>query len=247
MFALLTRTFIQTRIISSEHLKKLCRRPERRFFSLNPYKLDPDVAYIRKLADKNAVEIQLYYVEPEFHIKRKFTFQRQLDESIERSMERMQWKVKNFVLKKMSGRAALPPSDSNSLLGTFGLSMETSTGDTVADTNWSDFLAKSTESREEHVMKLHNKQLKLITNCPYVANVELPSSIMVGYDCYPTNIEMENTSRDECIFRWFKGLPRSTHPNDLFGINWMECGSGFAYRVRPEDIDHKLKVNKNEI
>lgn len=206
-------------------------------------KLDPKTAYIRRLTDKNAVQIQLYYINPEHRMKRIFTFERGLDERIEDSIERMQSKVLSAVAKKVGTRFASDPSFYDTVLNNqLEMKLFNQHGEEVEGTNWTELLELPNNVLDQFMLRLHRIEYTLTVNYPYVINAEMPTSIMVGYDCYPSKLELQNTSRDECLYRWYKGMPRRTHPKDLTGIHWIECGQDFAYRVQQDDIDHKLKV-----
>lgn len=71
----------------------------------------------------------------------------------------------------------------------------------------------------------------------------MPTLILVGYDCYPAKFEVVFTEQDKCLFEWFKGLSNSENDTES-NIVWNKCEQeGFFYRVQPNDLRHKLKVN----
>lgn len=216
--------------------------PLYRQYATKPYKLDPALVYFRKLDDKNAVQIQLNYIEPEYRVNRVFTFERQLDEPIEKSIERMQEKMEGYLVKKLFGRKQTTDGSKHTLSGQFELALVNAVRDRVEGISWNDFLAQPVDHLSSCALRVRDKEFGLMVNNPYVSGAKIQNSIIVGYDCYPTKMELQNTSRDECTYRWFKGLPRPTNPKDVNAIKWIECGNEFCYRVQPDDVHHKFKV-----
>lgn len=75
-------------------------------------------------------------------------------------------------------------------------------------------------------------------NTPYVQNISLPTSIMVGFAAYPSKFESVNTDRSQSVFNWYRNAAAERKPNV-----WTHVGRGYMYVPKVSDIGCNLKVN----
>lgn len=124
-------------------------------------------------------------------------------------------------------------------------------GESVTDKNWADLIADG-DDLSKLKLKISDQEYDMVLNGPYISFIELPTTIMVDDDCYPSKILLENTTKEECTYKWYKGIPPVVddqvviyEPIDNL-IKWKECSNSFFYSVTKEDIGHKLKVSGSE-
>lgn len=216
-------------------------------YSKQPHKLNTNIAYIRKLGDKDVVNITLRYIDQTPRVNRTLIFQRPINDSIEQSMERMKQKVQTLLVRKQFGKRMPSPDEIAQSIGDIEMSLQSIvTGANIKCTDWQQLLNKGPAAVQDCILKIRHQEYSLALNYPYVSDAELPSCIIVGYDCYPSSLELQNTSKEECVYKWFKGVVRNPkNSKDLHGIKWIECGNSFSYCVQPDDVGHVLKVNLN--
>lgn len=211
-------------------------------YTTNPYKFNTNIAYIRKLKDKDVVNITLQYTDQRPRIKKTLVFQRPLNDSIEFSLERMQLKLQELLVRKMFGKVTPSEERIAHELGDVEMSLKTVAGNKIQCVDWQQLLTEGPASVQNYELKIRNETYSLALNYPYASAAKLPSCIIVGYDCYPSSLELENTTKEECVYKWFKGIRKSKNVKDLNGIKWIECGNSFSYRAKPEDVNHIFKV-----
>lgn len=201
------------------------------------------VAHIRRHADAANIEIIFHYKNPEVGIDRVFNFQRSVTESINSSLQRIKTNVEKEYNKKnkkskKSKKGEVESSTSDSVQIEVDLLTEKN-----ATTTWSDLLAHVDEHEFKGTkLRVFGQEFSVAYNYPYVSQLVMPTVILVDFDCYPAKFDVEFTDRKMCEFKWYKGLPVEGK-NDS-GIEWSKCEQdGFFYRVQPNDLRHKLKVN----
>lgn len=215
-------------------------------YSAQPHKLNTNIAYIRKLNDKDVVNITLRFIDETPRVNKTLIFQRPINDSIEQSMERMKEKVQKLLVRKKFGKRTPSADEIAHAIGDIEMSLQSVTGANIQCIDWQQLLNKEPAIVEDCVLKIRDQTYSLALNYPYASYAELPSCIIVGYECYPSNLELQNTSKEECLYKWFKGVVRnSKNPKDLHGIRWLECGNSFSYCIQAEDVGHVLKVVLN--
>lgn len=118
-----------------------------------------------------------------------------------------------------------------------------STGEPITGITWTDLFVTTPELSKNAILRIKIFDYALAFNYPHVGRVDMPTSIMVGFDCYSTKLEFQFTTRAECEYKWYKGLPKPNHENAVKDIKWTQCGDEFIYKPKTEDLGHKLKVN----
>lgn len=194
------------------------------------------VAYIRHCVNTKNVELVFHYQNSSIGIDRIFNFQRNIDETVDTTLNR----IKNNFEKelKRGGKKKKPKTDQQSV--PIEIDLITEKDET---TTWSNVLAKANEPEfESIILKICEQQFHLTYNYPYVNQLQLPSAILVDFDCYPAKFEVFFTERDKCTFEWYRGTPTSSKNDE--DIVWQKCegATGFFYIAQSNDRDHKLKV-----
>lgn len=223
------------------------------FYATNPQTYKPKIAYIRQENEKDLVHITFEYSKETVRIKRLFAVQRLTTEPIEKSLEKMQSKVISYIQKKQHDRVAKAQRKSaadaqetvakfSAFLNEFNICLVNRNGASVQGVDWQAFIDDAADATGNYMLKVGDEDYGLAVNYPLVSAGKLPSCIMVGYECYPLSLEFQFTTRDECEYRWFKGVMNPKRPKDMNGIKWMLCGESFHYDVQVDDIHHFLKV-----
>ncbi|KAJ0181775.1 hypothetical protein K1T71_002497 [Dendrolimus kikuchii] len=83
-----------------------------------------------------------------------------------------------------------------------------------------------------------------VLNAPWVVNISLPESILVGFPVYPEQFKTQNTTNNGNIFNWFRGLTINEKGNEIsdMHIKWELVSTSFVYIPSIQDIGQKLKI-----
>lgn len=202
------------------------------------------VAYVRHFKNTRNFEIVFHYRNVTVGIDRIFNFQRNIDETIETTLKRIQANVQKEFSKVSGGKKKKKPKADPSEENQPGIT--TVEIDLVAEkddsTTWSILLTKvETSDFDSIVLKVCEQDFKVVYNYPYVNQILLPSVILTGFQCYPAKFEVFFAERESCSFEWYRGLPTANKRDS--DIIWIKCvGSKFFYDVQSHDLGHKLKV-----
>lgn len=225
-----------------------------------------NTAYFHWQDADGVVDITLHFVCEHPPVNKVFNFKRQVDELIDTTLNRMKANVDKEVQKKAkSGKAKSnkkkkasdgeattagaavcdeekPPASDDAEEAAVKVLLLNATGDVITGISWTELFIGQPELHRQAVLRVKNVDFALAFNYPHVSRIELPTCLLVGYDCFPTKLDLQFTSRDECDFVWFRGLPKPNHENAVKDIRWTRCGEGYIYRMQPEDAGHKFKV-----
>lgn len=75
-------------------------------------------------------------------------------------------------------------------------------------------------------------------NAPYIINILLPTSILVGFPTYPSKFESLYTEKKQSLFDWYKNDAINNKPN-----LWTHVGNGYLYVPNISDIGCNLKIS----
>lgn len=215
------------------------------------------IAYFRWQHDEAVVDITLQFVCEKSAVNKAFNFKRKTDELIDSTLNRIKTNVDKEVQKKANTKKgkskkkdsdeALANNENNDVTTTAANNVVTvailnDSGEVLSGITWTDFFITQPDLHKTAVLRVKNIDYAIAFNYPYVARVDLPTCILVGYDCFPTKLDLQFTSRQECEFVWYKGLPKPNHEGAVKDIKWSKCGDGYIYRVQADDAGHKLKV-----
>lgn len=207
--------------------------------STSPFKYNMNIAYLRNEQDESDIRIIFHYQCEKLRIDREFNLKRSVNELVDTSLDRMKTNIVKEVQKRSKKKKNdCQPEQSGVNVDDISLSIIRDNGESIQGISWADLYTKSAEPTPNAVLKIYNNSFVLAYNYPYVSRLVLPSFVMVGYSCYPAKFDLHGTTKEECIFKWYKGLP-SEKEND---IEWTQCGESFIYEVKLEDLGHKLKV-----
>lgn len=168
-------------------------------------------AVVRLFKNEDRMEIQFNYTNPLRGLNRLFSLKRLLDESVQQLVDRI-----NINIEKASEKHLRKMKKKNS-----GPTMEELKIDIKIIHNGQP-VDPTTSCRS--VLEMPGVQLvlgeqiyQLDIEPPIVANLKLPSSIMAGFPVYPSKLEVENCSTDQCSISWFRS-PTSLKTAPSIGI-----------------------------
>ncbi|XP_031627621.1 2',5'-phosphodiesterase 12 [Contarinia nasturtii] len=201
------------------------------------------VAHIRRsTADAARFELVFRYQNPVVGIDRVFNLQRDVNESIRSTLTRIKTNVEKEHGKKLKKRKKPKKGEAESETTPHSNPVEIELlMDKCETTTWSEIFANVDEHEfKESKLKVCDQEFTVAYNYPYVQELTMPSTILVGFDCYPAIFKVEFTEREKCLFEWYRGKPS---PNENSPItDWDKCEEdGFFYRVKVSDLNHKLK------
>lgn len=75
-------------------------------------------------------------------------------------------------------------------------------------------------------------------NVPYILNISLSASMMVGFPTYPTKFESLYTDKKRSIFNWYRNNAVNKKPN-----LWTHVNEGYLYVPSVSDIGCNLKIS----
>lgn len=200
------------------------------------------IAYVRHFKNTQNFEIIFHYRNVTIGIDRIFNFQRNIDETIETTLKRIQANVqKEFVKVKGAKKKpkAKPSEENQTTITKVEIDLVAEKDDS---TTWSNLLINAeTSDFDSIVLKVCEQEFQVAYNYPYVNQVLLPSVILTGFQCYPAKFEVFFAERESCSFEWYRGLPTANKRDS--DIVWIKCdGTKFFYDVQSHDLGHKLKV-----
>lgn len=201
---------------------------------------DP-VVHFQHLPGNDTVQVYLRVSCEKFNVNRTFNFSRKVAENIDAFIGRVCGNLekelakrnKKKKLKGLKGEAipetpSFVPEDLKVVLRENqgapleGITVEELLNRIVANDQPSYFL--------EILGQLHRIKL----NAPWVANLQMPSSILAGYRVYPQKLETLFCSKDDLDFIWYRGV----EGKDV----WTEVGRGYSYLAQNEDVNFRLKI-----
>lgn len=216
-----------------------------------------NTAYFRWQDDEGVVDITFLYVCEQPAIHKVFNFKRKIDELVTTSLNRMKTNVEKEISKKSKVKKAKPnkkvsdkttsETDKNAKpvpdeIGTVAVSLLNASAEPISGIDWTEMFINNPEAYRNAVLRVNNLDYFVAFNYPYVGRLDLPACIMVGFDCFPSKFDVQFSTRDECEFKWYKGLPKPGNEGAIKDINWAQCANSFIYNVQAEDVGHKIKV-----
>ncbi|KAH8365648.1 hypothetical protein KR093_003098 [Drosophila rubida] len=198
-----------------------------------------DKVYLRNAPETEELHITFRYANEALKVDRDFNFCRRMDECIDEALIRIRNNIEKEASKrnkKKSKKTAIvedappPPMPSEILVGIH----RKDSVDSIAGITFKELLSDLTQELQLRVM---DKPLDIVFNQPWVAGLQLPSSIMAGYLVYPLKLQLQFATRQHSRAQWYKTLkPTSTK------AEWTPCTEGFIYQVTEEDLDYFLKL-----
>lgn len=101
-------------------------------------------------------------------------------------------------------------------------------------------------SKEKHILQIHEDYYYLDINPPTVVTTCLPSCIMSGYLLYPKSISLKNANQSQSVFVWYCSDNTFTNYKHFQKIQnriiWSRVHEGIVLHVQQELIGKVLKV-----
>lgn len=196
-------------------------------------------AFLRYEKDSKMFDITFRYADEEKKVDRQFNFSRQAAESVNTFLKRIETNVSKIVNKKIERKRK-----KNATVELSGLSNDSvETGkikllknDVKVD---GDVLCESLlKDSSELKLIIFEKIFLIKRNAPYIINVALPSSMLVGFPTYPAKFESLFTIKKQSVFTWY----RNDVVNKKLNV-WTEVGKGYFYTPSVSDIGCNLKIS----
>lgn len=170
------------------------------------------------------------YVNPDLNVDRQFNFQRQVNESINYFIQRINKNIYNHLTKKLYRKKKKYKVEN---------SIEIQMNDKIkfvknhsilnGDLTCESILENSADIK----LIIFDTEYILKKNVPYISKIELPTSILVDFPIYPSKFEGTNVDKINSIFTWYKKENKK----------WIHVGEGFLYVPTISDIGCQLKIS----
>lgn len=220
------------------------------------YRYDLKTAYLREaidVRDQPAITMTFKYINTIPPMDKTYNFWCDPELPLDEAIERMKRKIKSEMKIRYELSIANKFDEdktkdwTDEAIKNFDLEIVNENGEQMNDFNWGDLMTDSNQISKLRLI-ISNQEYNVVFNGPYIAFIELPTTIMVGDDCYPSKINLENTTKEECTYKWYKGTIPEVNEKEVFEpienlIEWKLCSNSFYYTVSPEDIGCKLKVS----
>ncbi|KAH8302544.1 hypothetical protein KR044_008133 [Drosophila immigrans] len=200
-----------------------------------------DKVYLRNARDTEELHITFRYANEALKVDRDFNFCRRMDECIDEALIRIRNNIEKEANKRNKKKSKKGAPDEELAPQTTASPGEIVVGihrkgsvDSIAGITFNELLSDQTQKLQLRVM---DKSLDILLNQPWIAGLQLPSSIMAGYLVYPLKLQLQFATRQHSIAQWYKTLkPTSTK------AEWTPCSEKLIYQVTEEDIDYFLKL-----
>lgn len=211
------------------------------------------IAYFRHHDGSSNIELTFRYKDLQIGLDRVFNFQRNLNETIGSTLSRVRTNFEKELRKKCGGgkknktktqtnandsvpqvKTDVPQSDE------ILVQILNERKESITDITWASLFMESAAQTETLVLKVLKQEFKVTYNYPHISQITLPTVILVGFNCYPSKFEVQFAERDDCLFEWFRGRQEDGQLDS--DVDWIKLDESFFYKVKEEDVRHKLKV-----
>lgn len=191
-----------------------------------------DKCYFRHIQDEERIEVSFFLKIKES--VRQFNLSRKPDESVSALLTRIGTNVQKVLNK-----------------GTKKNKIQNVSEVTVALYNVNDehisvnHTCKDLFNLEQNMkLKINDNIYEAVFNAPWVVNIALPESILVGFPVYPEHFKTLNTIDNKNVFNWYSALASNEKGNEIADVHikWQLVGTGFVYIPSIHDIGRKLKI-----
>ncbi|CAK9833962.1 2',5'-phosphodiesterase 12 [Anthophora retusa] len=205
-------------------------------YSKSRMQLQMNEAIILYEEGSNQFSMWFRYINSELNVDRLFNFNRQVNEPINKFLQRMNNNIQAYNLKKYRrkhkkiAKRKNETSEEEEINGVennikFVRNESILDGNLTCKSLLEDFAnIKLVISDIEYVVK---------QNVPYVNKIVLPSSILVNFPTYPSKLEIRNADKAKSIFNWYKN---NNH-------TWTHVGQGYLYVPNTSDMGCYLKIS----
>ncbi|XP_013133622.1 PREDICTED: 2',5'-phosphodiesterase 12 [Papilio polytes] len=214
-------------------------------FSLITQKLSTAVK-ISKTSAMNASKCYFRYVEAEekidvsFLLKikdavRQFNFRRQPTENIQILCNRIEANVQKVISKKRK------KNEKSSVDDKIKIALLDVNNKEMSDK----YSCKDLFEMEGPIkVQICEQFYEAVFNAPWIINISLPKSLLVGFPVYPEYFQTLYTMKDKSNFNWYAGKPVNDQGNVISDvhINWIPVGNSYSYVPTSVDVGMKLKL-----
>lgn len=206
-------------------------------------------AYLRFRKGQETFNFNFRYVDEELKIDRQFNFNRRASEPVSAFLKRIDCNVGKVVIKKKQKKSKEQKKAKKKL----DEEAEKNSDEIDQDPSIKVALLKNEitvdddtpceiafENVSQLILQISESKFTIKQNVPWVEEISLPQSILVGFPTYPSKFITSFTNIKDSKFMWFKNL-RSSTPNKP--PEWREIGSGYFYIPTAEDMGYKLKLD----
>ena len=215
---------------ASRFTNSLLTKPTKEFPSKSNMK-----AYIRTQKE-DRVEIKFRYVDSNLGLDRWFSLNRSVDDSVQQIKERIVTNIDKACLKYRK-KNKLKKSPESAVSEEFKLDV------TITENNevlCSELACRELLAMQNVAIVVNGQCFHLDIDPPTVKTLKLPASIMAGYSVYPSKLEVEYCTPNQCEFKWFK-CHAPTAPVGESDV-WTQVGTGLTYTTSNLDIGSWLKL-----
>ncbi|XP_028050379.1 2',5'-phosphodiesterase 12 isoform X2 [Monomorium pharaonis] len=196
-------------------------------------------AFLRYEKGNDTFDISFRYVDEMAKIDRQFNFSRQIAESVNNFLKRIDTNVCKIVKRKLDRKrknnASLETSDMTTDNVNAGKIMLLKNdvkvdGNTVCES----LLQDSAELK----LIIFEKSFLVKRNAPYITKISLPTSILADFPTYPSKFEALYTVKKQSTFSWYRNDLVNNKPN-----SWTYVCNGYLYVPSVGDIGCNLKIS----
>ncbi|XP_043251424.1 2',5'-phosphodiesterase 12-like isoform X2 [Colletes gigas] len=214
----------------SQHLPK--------YYSQQKLVINMNEAIIKYDEGSDNFQVSLRYVNPNLHVDRQFNFNRNVNESINTFLQRMNVNITNYAMKnlkrkmKKMSKMSKDTESTNSTVDDFikDKTIKLVKNDFVMD---GELTCKSILEDPLNIkLVIFDTECILKQNVPCVTKIKLPSSILTGFPTYPTKFESTYVDKLKSTFNWYKRNKG----------NWILVGEDYLYTPNVSDIGCQLKL-----
>ncbi|KOC61395.1 2',5'-phosphodiesterase 12 [Habropoda laboriosa] len=206
-------------------------------YSAAVVRLKMNEAIILHEESNNKFTMSFRYINPELNVDRQFNFDRQVDDSITKFIQRINTNINTYIMKKYWKKQKKKNKNTNEILEEKQVTnvehnnVKFVRNQSILDGN---LTCKSLlENSSDIKLVIFDTEYVLKQNIPYVTKIELPASILVDFPIYPSKFEAIHIDKTKCIFNWYK--------ND--GLTWTHIGQGYLYVPNMSDLGCELKIS----
>ncbi|XP_018394353.1 PREDICTED: 2',5'-phosphodiesterase 12 [Cyphomyrmex costatus] len=195
-------------------------------------------AFLRYDKGNDMFDISFRYVDEVTMIDRQFNFSRQVAESVNNFLKRVDTNVCKIVNKKVERRkkknaAYEAPDLAKDNVNSGKIMLLKNDVKVDGDTLCESLLQDSAELK----LVIFEKTFLVKRNAPYITKILLPSCILAGFPTYPSKFESLYTNKKQSTFDWYRNDPVNK-PN-----LWTYVGNGYLYVPSVTDIGCHLKIS----
>ncbi|XP_063838831.1 2',5'-phosphodiesterase 12 isoform X1 [Ostrinia nubilalis] len=206
----------------------------RRFSSLNISKtkaMNSEKCYFRYIQKEETVDITFLY-----KIKdsvRQFNFSRKPTETLQNVFVRIATNIQKAIKKADKKKAKEGLND-------IEIKLVNVHNDISEQSSCLDLF----NTKEPIHLKFGDQMFRAVFNAPWVVNINLPQSILMGFPVYPDHLALQYASKETSLFKWYTGFDKNEKGNEMspFHIKWELVGESYTYTPTAQDVGKKLKI-----